>query len=127
MNNPVVWFEIYVANMARARTFYESMLGVEMRRIESSGQVEAGFEMLGFQMPGAGDGASGALVRMPGFEPGANSVLVYFGCDDCAVTADKAVKAGGRLQKPKMSIGPHGFIALVFDSEGNMIGLHSIQ
>jgi predicted enzyme related to lactoylglutathione lyase len=26
-----------------------------------------------------------------------------------------------------MSIGEHGFIALVFDTEGNMIGLHSMQ
>ncbi len=64
---------------------------------------------------------------MPGFPAGGNSVLVYFSCADCAVQAGKAVAAGGRLQKPKMSIGQYGFIALVSDSEGNLIGLHSMQ
>ena len=65
--------------------------------------------------------------RCRGFDSGANSVLVYFSCADCAVEAAKAEKAGGRIQKPKMSIGPYGHIALVFDTEGNMIGLHSMR
>jgi hypothetical protein len=38
----------------------------------------------------------------------------------------RALAAGGRLQKPKMSIGPYGFISLVIDTEGNMLGLHSM-
>jgi hypothetical protein len=37
------------------------------------------------------------------------------------------VPAGGRLEREKMSIGPYGFIALAYDTEGNMIGLHSMQ
>ncbi|MDB5816691.1 MAG: hypothetical protein JWQ11_331 [Rhizobacter sp.] len=127
MNNPVVWFEIYVADMPRAKAFYQSMLGVELSALGTPATSEPGFEMFAFPADMNGPGATGTLVRMPGFEPGANSVLVYFGCDDCAVVADKAVNAGGRIQKPKMSIGPHGFIALVFDSEGNMIGLHSMK
>ena len=63
---------------------------------------------------------------MPGFEPGGNSVLVYFHCTDCAVEAQKVVQAGGKLMRPKMSIGQYGHIALAFDTEGNMIGLHSM-
>jgi predicted enzyme related to lactoylglutathione lyase len=35
--------------------------------------------------------------------------------------------AGGRVERAKMSIGEYGFISLVVDSEGNMIGLHSMQ
>ena len=31
------------------------------------------------------------------------------------------------MVKGKMSIGQYGFIALMLDSEGNMIGLHSMQ
>ena len=64
---------------------------------------------------------------MPGFPSGGNSVLVYFSCADCAAEAAKVVKAGGSLQKEKMSIGQYGFIALAVDTEGNMIGLHSMQ
>ena len=34
--------------------------------------------------------------------------------------------AGGQVLKPKFSIAPHGHIALVVDTEGNCIGLHSM-
>jgi hypothetical protein len=36
-------------------------------------------------------------------------------------------EAGGRIERPKMSIGEYGFISMVYDTEGNMIGLHSMQ
>lgn len=29
--------------------------------------------------------------------------------------------------KEKFAMGPYGFIALVVDTEGNMLGLHSMQ
>lgn len=121
-NNPVCWFEIYVQDMARAKAFYEAVFAVQLTRLENPD-----LEMWTFPMQQDGYGATGALVRMEGFASGDNSVLVYFSCADCAVEADKAAKAGGRVHKDKMSIGPHGFIALVTDSEGNMIGLHSMQ
>jgi len=72
-------------------------------------------------------GAGGSLVRMEGFSAGRNSTLVYFSCDDCAIEQARAEKAGGQLQRGKFSIGQYGFIALVLDTEGNMIGLHSIK
>ena len=72
-------------------------------------------------------GAAGALIRLPGYPAGANSTLVYFSCEDCAVEADRAAKAGGKIETPKKSVGQYGFIALVVDSEGNMIGLHSMR
>ncbi len=122
MQNPVGWFEIYVQDMPRAKKFYEAVLGVSFSPLESPG-----IEMWAFQMDQSTYGSSGALVKMPGFPSGANSVLVYFHCTDCAVEEEKAVKAGGKLQKSKMSIGQYGFISLVIDTEGNMIGLHSMQ
>ena len=122
MGNPVGWFEIYVQDMDRAKAFYESVFGVQLSRLESPGM-----EMWAFPMGVEGHGASGSLVKMPGYPSGGNSVLVYFTCTDCAVEAAEAVKAGGRMQKEKMSIGEYGFIVLVVDTEGNMIGLHSMQ
>jgi uncharacterized protein len=74
-----------------------------------------------------GSGATGALLKMPGFPSGANSVLVYFSCTDCAVEAAKAARSGGRIEKQKMAIGEYGHIALVIDTEGNMVGLHSFK
>lgn len=123
MKNPVVWFEIYVDDVARARAFYEAVLKVELIPMADTPEMT----MLGFPSEQEGYGASGALTRMPGFPAGRNSVLVYFGCDDCAVEAERAVQAGGRIEKPKSSIGEHGFYALVADTEGNLIGLHSMN
>lgn len=123
MSNPVGWFEIYVHDMPRAKAFYEAVFGQPLSALPQ--QAEGSPEMLVFEMNHEGYGAAGALVRMSGFEPGGNSVLVYFSCADCAVEAGKAAAAGGQVVKPKTSIGPYGYIALVTDTEGNMIGLHS--
>lgn len=124
-NNPVGWFEIYVQDMGRARAFYESVFGIELSSLAPPDT--AGMEMLAFPSQQGGFGASGALVHMPGFASGNNSVLVYFMCTDCAVEAGKVAAAGGKLFKEKFSIGQYGNIALVTDTEGNMIGLHSMS
>lgn len=122
MDNPVGWFEIYVEDMARAKAFYERVLAVELSPLEVPDA-----EMLTFPMKHDGSGATGALVRMAGVRPGAGGILIYFVCDDCAAEAARAAEAGGKLHKAKTSIGQYGHIALVFDTEGNMIGLHSMQ
>lgn len=121
-NNPVGWFEIYVQDMSRAKRFYESVFQLKLEKLASP-EVE----MWSFPMSMDHYGASGALVKMEGFPPGGNSTLVYFSCADCAVEAGRVVEAGGRIQRKKTSIGQYGFIALVFDTEGNMFGLHSMQ
>lgn len=120
-HNPVGWFEIYVQDMDRARGFYETVLGVTLARLEGTE-----LDMWAFPMADGSYGASGALVRLPGMDAGHNSVLVYFSCADCAVEASRVPAAGGRILKDKFAIGRYGHIALVGDSEGNMIGLHSM-
>lgn len=72
-------------------------------------------------------GAPGAIVKMDGAPSGGNSTLVYFSCADCAVEQGRVAQFGGRIHKEKWSIGQHGFISLVIDTEGNMFGLHSMQ
>ena len=52
MNNPVGWFEIYVQDMARARTFYEAVFSVQLTRLEGTE-----FEMWAFPMQPDGSGA----------------------------------------------------------------------
>ena len=122
MNNPVSWFEIYVQDMERAKAFYEAVFGIQLTKLE--GTV---FEMWAFPMGQDGSGAPGSLVKLPGYPSGGNSVLVYFSCADCAVEAEKAAKSGGRIETGKRSVGQYGHIALVIDTEGNIIGLHSMQ
>ena len=121
-NNPVGWFEIYVQDMARAKKFYEAVFQLKLERLNNPE-----LEMWSFPMAMDRAGASGALVKMDGFPSGGNSTLVYFTCADCAVEAGRVTASGGRMQREKISIGQYGFIALAFDTEGNMIGLHSMQ
>ncbi|QSX79415.1 VOC family protein [Agrilutibacter solisilvae] len=117
----VGWFEIYVQDMERARKFYEAVFAVRLERLDSPS-----IEMWAFPMQPE-RGASGALVRMEGFPSGGNSTIVYFTCVDCATEGKRAAEKGGRIFKDKFSIGQYGFIVLVIDTEGNMIGLHSLQ
>jgi len=124
--NPVCWFEIYVQDMQRAQKFYEAVLGIELTKLESP-ESATELEMFAFPMNMEAGGASGALAKMEGCPSGGMGTLVYFSCEDCAVEASRVEAAGGRICKPKMSIGQYGFIALVADTEGNMIGLHSLQ
>ena len=124
-SNPVVWFEIYVDDMARARAFYETVLGVTLAPLPAPGGMD-GFEMLAFPATMENPGAGGTLCRMEGVSPGGGGTLVYFACADCAVEASRVEAAGGRLHQAKMSIGDYGNIALAFDTEGNMFGLHSL-
>jgi hypothetical protein len=130
--NPVAWFEIYVQDMARARTFYETVLQVTLQRLPPppapEGEAQAGeMEMWSFPMAQEGYGASGALVHMEGVPSGGSGTMVYFSCEDCAVEAARAAEAGGGISRAKMPIGEYGFIALVKDTEGNLIGLHSMR
>lgn len=124
--NPVRWFEIYVKDAQRAKAFYEKTFGIKLEKLpDPSTEIQ---EMWMFPSTQGAAGAAGALVKMEGGpDGGSSSVIVYFGCEDCAVEARRVPEAGGKVTKPKFSIGQYGFIALATDTEGNMIGLHSMK
>jgi predicted enzyme related to lactoylglutathione lyase len=123
--NPVGWFEIYVQDMERAKAFYESVLGVDLEEMKDPGPGISAMWSFPTQKDAAG--AAGALARMDNGPSGGNATIVYFTCADCAVEAGRVSESGGKVMKDKFSIGRYGFIALVTDTEGNTIGLHSIK
>ena len=125
LENAVGWFEIYVDDIDRATVFYEGVFNQSLTR-QAMGQN--GPEMAIFPGGPDGTGASGALVQMPQMrKPSTDGVLVYFSCDDCAVERSRAETFGGQVWGEKFSIGDRGYIAIIVDSEGNQIGLHSNQ
>lgn len=126
-SNPVGWFEIYVQDMPRAKAFYEAVFQGALEELKNPNPEEfPDMEMWAFPMSMEGYGTPGALVQMKG-RPSGGSTLVYFLCEDCSIEAQRAASHGGKIFKEKTSIGEHGFIAMVEDTEGNMIGLHSMQ
>jgi len=114
--------------MPRAKAFYESVLNLELCRLDKPDEPKdfPQPEMWAFPMEEC-PGASGAICKMEGVNAGGNSTLVYFDCEDCSVEASRVSNAGGEVKVPKMAIGEWGFISIAEDSEGNMIGLHSMK
>ena len=128
MKNPVGWFEIYVDDLARAKQFYQSVFNIELTELTPPEDGDSGSPQIwAFPSDMQAYGASGALVKMSGVSAGANSTLIYFSCDDCANEASRVEASGGKIQQAKTSIGEYGFFVSALDSEGNMIGLHSMQ
>lgn len=123
--NPVGWFEIYVDDMDRAQKFYEAVLGVQLESLPDPVDADSNMVMRMFPAQMEAYGAAGALVKMDGVSAGGNSTMVYFSCADCAVEEARVAAAGGKIEQSKMSIGEHGFISVMLDTEGNVVGLHS--
>lgn len=121
----VGWFDIYVNDMERAQTFYETVLGIELAPMGDPNDPSV--EMRAFADDGQSHGAGGALVKLEYAQPGPGGSMVYFSCADCAVEEARVVAAGGQVARPKFPIGEHGFVSLMIDTEGNMVGLHSMS
>jgi uncharacterized protein len=120
MPNPVSYFEIPVADMARAMRFYERVLLVDFELVEIDGHPMALFP---FDKDAAG--ITGALAHGESYRPGPQGARVYFSVADIDATLSRAVEAGGAVLYPKTSIGEHGFVAEFEDSEGNCIAIRS--
>lgn len=125
--NPVVWFEIYVQDLARAQKFYETVLATKLDKLDAPDTPDGGVQMRAFPMSMEGSGASGALCKMDGVPSGRGSTMVYFACEDCGTEASRVEAAGGKVERPKFAIGQYGFIALAVDPDGNTFGLHSMK
>jgi predicted enzyme related to lactoylglutathione lyase len=122
-NGVVRWFEIYVQDVDRARRFYEGVFGYSLSLLQA-GDIE----MWTFGHESAAMGTTtGAIVRAKGCVSGIGGTLVYFGCNDCAIEESRVPAFGGRVHRSKMAIGEYGFVSLVFDTEENLIRLHSAR
>ena len=118
--NPVCWFDINVANLERAKNFYESVFNIKLIDLP----IEWGKESA-FPFEKDGTNAAGALVEKENYVAGSNNTVAYFSSEDCITEESRVEKAGGEIIKRKMSIGEFGFISVLRDTEGNTIGLHS--
>ena len=122
MTNQVVWFDVPVENLDRAIKFYSAVLAGTVER-----QDMGGFKFA--VLPHHGDDVSGCLspAKESGMGPPSDrGPLLYFNCQGRLDQAIDAVAPnGGKVLQPKHPIGPYGFRAVVLDSEGNRIALHS--
>lgn len=123
-SNAIGWFDIYVHDMDRAVTFYE---GVLRQKLEPIGDPTGETRMMSFPTDMGIYGAGGALVKSSHARPGVGGTLVYFSVVDCATEESRVVAAGGKVARPKFSIGEFGWVSLFEDTEGNLVGLSSMK
>jgi uncharacterized protein len=122
MAHAINWFEIPVKNFARAKSFYESVLAVEL----STPFPEMNYAMFPADMQNGEIG--GGLVEEQGYEPSQTGALIYLnGGEDLAVPLSRVEAAGGKIVLPKTAIGANGFMAHFIDTEGNKIAFHSMK
>ena len=118
MANQVVWVDIPVLDLDRAIAFYSAVLNGVVERQQFPGMTFA-------LLPDAHDSVSGCLFTKAE-APSATGMLVYFNAQGrLNETVAAATANGGTVILPPHPIGPHGFRAVVLDSEGNRIALHS--
>ncbi len=120
-NNAINWFEIFVADLSRARTFYETILNA---KLQDSGMDCC--EMAIFPYDNM-QGIGGALTKMEGYNPGPGGSMVYLNVEgDLDAVLSRISAAGGKVIRDRFAIPPHGFIGILEDTEGNVVGLHSM-
>jgi hypothetical protein len=117
-NNRVVWFDIPVADLERAQAFYAATLGIKVHREQVDGYS--------FCVLDHTDGNGGCLVPGKDSISASAGILVYLNVE--GRIRDACTQVGrfkGRIVEAIHAIGPHGFRAIIVDSEGNRVALHS--
>ena len=120
MSNTFVWVDIPVLDLDRAIAFYGAVMGKGVDKVEAPGFTFGLFKHEGNEV--------GGCLFLPEGEvkPSMNGPLVYLDASgrlDAAIAA--AEKGGGKVVQAKHSIGPHGWRAVIADTEGNRVALHS--
>lgn len=122
--NVISWFEIGAVDLDRATKFYETIFDVTLTPMDMDN-----IKMRMFPVTDMMEGVGGAVVDSGGFHKPSltDGPLIYLnGNPDLQKVIDKVVDAGGSIMVPKMAISPeYGFMAVITDTEGNRIGLHS--
>lgn len=120
MRNVINWFEIPVSDIARAAKFYGTILDVTL-------DVKHGADFASAMFPHNG-GVGGGLVAGEGYVPHTHGPIVYLNAHPNLDTVLRRVEvAGGQVLKPRTDIGEDGFFALILDTEGNRVALHSMN
>lgn len=122
MKNLLWTVELPTADLKRAINFYQNMLGVSIEEIDM-GETRMGI------LPSDEGTVSAVLVHGEGYVPSSEGTTAYMEAgEDMQRMLDKVVTSGGQVIVPKTEISPEmGFFALFLDSEGNKVGLHSMQ
>lgn len=121
-NSYVSLFEIPVTDMSRAIGFYEAVLDLEIEAMEMPG-MEMGI------LPYENQLVNAVLMKGEDYQPSADGITIYLNAgQDLQPILDRVESNGGQVLVPKTAHADEsGFFALFLDSEGNRLGLNSVE
>jgi hypothetical protein len=120
----ITWFQIPATDIARATKFYETICDFKLDPMDAG----PGMQMAGFPADWRAGEIGGAIVSGEGAVPSATGTAVFLNANpDLQVVLDRVEAAGGSILMPKTAIGMEdaGYFAMIADTEGNTVGLHS--
>lgn len=121
MKSAIAWFDIPTLDFERAHTFYSTILGQTLEIEDFMGQ-KLGY----FPMSSDGEVGGDLVPPDPTFIPSSQGTRVYLNCEGKLDEVISRIElAGGKIVRPKFQIGDQGFIVIIQDTEGNIVGLHS--
>lgn len=116
--NTLVWLDIPVRDLDRAIAFYQSVLDLPIRDLRPNQNMAVIVQPLG--------GVSCSLILTEGDSTTGNYPLPYFNCQRRLEQAlSQVTPLGGSILQDIQPLTPFGYRAVVTDSEGNRIALHS--
>ena len=121
--NALNWFEIPATDISRAKNFYQKIFDISLED-----NIMEDSKMAFFPWENGSGKATGALVQSSNHKPSMDGAVVYLNANPSMdKVLSKIEDAGGKILLPKTSIGEHGNIAFIRDTEGNKVGIHSIK
>lgn len=129
MMSRVVHFEIHAADPTRAAKFYQSVFGWNINEwaVPGAEVPEENRYWLVTTGPEKDPGIDGGILIRRGPAPTEAQPVNAFVCviDVASIdeSVDRAVKAGGSIALPKMTIQGVGWAAYCKDTEGNIFGM----
>lgn len=114
----VVWFELWVSDVASAKVFYEALFGWTFRSMPEYDEQ--------YWLIDSGGWVRGAILGSDGHanETRAGAV-VYIAVDDLAEATRQCVALGGTVEQEATAIGDGTSFAIVRDPVGTRLGLWS--
>lgn len=115
----IVWFELAVADLERAKAFYSELFGWQFSPFTEFSKD--------YWMIDAGEnGISGGLVKKTGSASAAASPVIYFSVEDIPQSLRHAENMGAKVIKEKTIITEDaGYFALLRDLDQNLIAVWS--
>lgn len=120
----ISWFEIPTVDLERATNFYEKIFDIKMIPMDTPN-----IRMRLFPIEKSTNVGGSLVFNKDFYKPSqTEGPLIYLnGNPDVQIILDKVESAGGKVLVPKTQISPeYGFMAVMLDTEGNRVALHSI-